>query len=164
MPDIDLNKELGLGFSRDWQSVASSSRQRQQTTYDDPLCPPPADIAAHMLRKLDQPYLPLETSDDDYANLKLVDDLKQLELDASEHRFFGKSSGAMLIQTAIDLKQEYTGREIDLKRVILGQRRPEFWQPNTVSLPCCIRSLFIYIFDLVGKYIRRSRASRIRVS
>ncbi|KAK7466198.1 Gypsy retrotransposon integrase-like protein 1 [Stygiomarasmius scandens] len=131
MPDIDLNKELGLGFSRDWQSVASSSRQRQQTSYDDPLCPPPADIAAHMLRKLDQPYLPLETSDDDYANLKLVDDLKRLELDASEHRFFGKSSGAMLIQTAIDLKQEYTGREIDLKRVILGQRRPEFWQPNT---------------------------------
>ncbi|THV06403.1 hypothetical protein K435DRAFT_816004 [Dendrothele bispora CBS 962.96] len=130
MPDIDLNKELGLGFNRDWQSVSSMS-SRQRKDYEEVHCPPAAEIAASMLRKLDHAFTPLEAADEDYANLKLVDDLKQLELNATEHRFFGKSSGAMLIQTAIDLKQEYTGRETDLKRVILGQRRPQFWQPNT---------------------------------
>ncbi|KAF5363184.1 hypothetical protein D9758_008334 [Tetrapyrgos nigripes] len=129
VPDIDLTDELGLGFTRDsWQSGSTSNPSRPRQAFEDG-CPQPADIAATILRKLDHSNIPLEASDEDYINLKLVDDLSQMELNPPDHRFFGKSSGAMLIQTAIDLKQEYTGQEVDIQTVILGERRPHYWTP-----------------------------------
>jgi hypothetical protein len=39
----------------------------------------------------------------------LADSMMKLSLIGPEKRFFGKSSGAMLVQTALDIKKEYEG-------------------------------------------------------
>ena len=49
------------------------------------------------------------------------------------YRFFGESSGADLIQTALDLKSEYNGTEPELTRIRAVNRRPEFWTQDSVS-------------------------------
>ncbi len=69
--------------------------------------------------------------------------MRNLARDPRDFRFFGKSSGAMLIKTTIDLKQEFTGYEMDMKNisVLLGARRPQFWNPLPVrTLPLFISS------------------------
>lgn len=55
-------------------------------------------------------------------------------------RFFGKSSGVMLIQTAIDMKKQFTGTESTganaggpYRRHFFQARRVEFWNPLPVS-------------------------------
>jgi hypothetical protein len=72
-------------------------------------------------------------SDDDFIQLSLADSLKKLAIDPIHHRFFGKSSGVMLIQTAIDLKNHYTGNDNEDKKEILGHARAEFWKMRPVS-------------------------------
>lgn len=84
-------------------------------------------------------------ADDDNAHLILADNLKQLSIDPVDYRFFGKSSGAMLIQTAIELKNEYTGSDhTHLKKAtdVLGSKREEFWSPNPVCVLCPITYQF----------------------
>ncbi|KAF8972347.1 fungal-specific transcription factor domain-containing protein [Flammula alnicola] len=71
--------------------------------------------------------------DDDETCLLLSDDLKQMDLEPHEYRFFGKSSGIMLLRTALELKNEYTGSDITLTDLRHGQKPPlqnlrmEFW-------------------------------------
>jgi hypothetical protein len=78
----------------------------------------------------------LEPSDDEYPNTQthrvqsLQDTLNDLNLN---HRFFGKSSGANLALTALDLKSEYNGNERD--HAALANRRPEFWTQDSVRVP-----------------------------
>lgn len=73
------------------------------------------------------------SGEEDNAHLLLADNLKQLSIDPVDYRFFGKSSGAMLIQTAIELKNEYTG--VDQESALMpGVKRDEFWAPHPVSL------------------------------
>ncbi|KAG6812669.1 hypothetical protein H0H92_001427 [Tricholoma furcatifolium] len=82
----------------------------------------PTEIATSVLRKVTQPveFQP----DDELPNIMLAESLRQLKLsDHDKNRFFGKSSGAMLVQTAMELKNEYTGD----RRPILGSKRDEFW-------------------------------------
>ncbi|KAF9479628.1 hypothetical protein BDN70DRAFT_878593 [Pholiota conissans] len=70
------------------------------------------------------------TDDEEDTALILADNMKRMELDPHEYRFFGKSSGAMLVRTALELKSEYTGVERiipDLSRSQLKNLRPEFW-------------------------------------
>lgn len=69
--------------------------------------------------------------DEDYMHVMITDNLKRLNLDPTEYRFFGKSSGAMLIQTAIELKNEFTGGNEQMQR--LGSRRPDFWTLREVG-------------------------------
>ena len=73
--------------------------------------------------------------EEDNAHLILADNLKMLSIDPVDYRFFGKSSGAMLIQTAIELKNEYAGRDRTLKAAsqVLSSRREELWHPHPVS-------------------------------
>ncbi|KAF8838280.1 hypothetical protein BDN67DRAFT_102022 [Paxillus ammoniavirescens] len=51
------------------------------------------------------------SDDEDIATARLSESLKNINLNPSHTRFFGKSSSIMLIQKAIDLKKEYTGGE-----------------------------------------------------
>ena len=90
----------------------------------------PRDIAASAIRTLNEPA----NADDDNAHLILADNLRTLSIDPVDYRFFGKSSGAMLIQTAIELKNEYTGSDHDLRKAatVLGTKREEFWSPHPV--------------------------------
>ncbi len=77
----------------------------------------------------------LEPSDDEYPCTQnnrvqsLQDTLNELSIN---HRFYGKSSGAGLVQTALDLKSEYNGNDRDF--LALSNRRPEFWSPHSVRV------------------------------
>lgn len=87
----------------------------------------------------------------------LADNLRELALSPSEYRFFGKSSGAVLIQAAMELKQEYTQSGEPVPRVSqipgFSASRPEFWAPHEV---CChllfLRKSHPYLYYLSGSW------------
>lgn len=78
---------------------------------------------------VEQP-IALPSDSEDLATLTLAENLKRVSLD-SEYRFFGKSSGAMLIQTALDIKKGYTHerdqRNSNWMPGFLPSKRPEYW-------------------------------------
>ena len=72
---------------------------------------------------------------EDDPSLILADNLKQMALTPNDLRFFGKSSGAMLVQTAIELRTEYTGDEARLDgpvKAAVKAKRTEFWDIKPV--------------------------------
>jgi hypothetical protein len=109
--------------------------------YSDPTSIALTTCASHLMNNKLSPQDGednLDQSDDDFIQLSLADSLKKLSLkklaiDPMHHRFFGKSSGVMLIQTAIDLKNQYTGNGIEDRKEILGHGRAEFWKMRPVS-------------------------------
>jgi hypothetical protein len=77
---------------------------------------------------------------DDFARISIQDNLKKAAAqDPMTHRFYGKSSGIVLLQTALDLKNEFSGRPPTNHRQPLeskafgGFKRPEYWSVNPVS-------------------------------
>lgn len=88
------------------------------TVEDDGLAPPESD------------------SEDDFTTVNISENLrKRLAMDPMHYRFFGKSSGVMLIQTAIDMKKEFIGNDQNpTKKVMIGSKRPEFWNVRPVSV------------------------------
>ena len=84
------------------------------------------DTADHELDPSDDELLPAQTT----KVQSLQETLDDLSI---SHRFFGKSSGASLVQTALDLKSEYNGTDQD--HFTLANRRPEFWTPHSVCTP-----------------------------
>ena len=88
-----------------------------------------------------EPIPPIPPPDvEEETTLILADNLKRLELEPNDFRFFGKSSGAMLVHTALELKNEYTGRgdfmdivELHKKRKMMKNLRNEFWTTRPVS-------------------------------
>ncbi|GLB45768.1 putative fungal specific transcription factor [Lyophyllum shimeji] len=88
----------------------------------------PTDIATEVIRKVGTPHQDYP-EDDDFAHVLLARDFNQLHLDidsTERKRFFGKSSSAMLVHEAMELKNVYTGVSFQ-SRAILGNRRHEFW-------------------------------------
>ncbi|KAK7005716.1 Zn(2)-C6 fungal-type domain-containing protein [Favolaschia claudopus] len=73
---------------------------------------PPADAAATL------PRLPEE----DLSHDELAERFRQFELGSLKHRFFGSSSGFMLMKNAMLVKEDYLGRP---QRSTF--RRPEYW-------------------------------------
>jgi hypothetical protein len=74
------------------------------------------------------------SSDDNDPTLHLADNLKRMVLTPSD-LFFGKSSGAMLIRTAIELKNEYAGDEGRVggpMKSAVKTKRAEFWEIKPV--------------------------------
>ncbi|KAF7321767.1 Zn(2)-C6 fungal-type domain-containing protein [Mycena kentingensis (nom. inval.)] len=53
---------------------------------------------------------------------ELAERFRQFNLNSLKHRFFGSSSGFMLVKNTINVKEEYLGRPI-----VTQFRRPEFW-------------------------------------
>ena len=87
----------------------------------------------------------LHSSDDEYATIRMTDELRRLSIDRGNTRFFGKSSGVVLIQTAMDMKKEFnnpsgtsslnhTQGTIQDKFANLSSRRPEFWHFEPASI------------------------------
>lgn len=71
-------------------------------------------------------------SEDELGTGTLAEGLKRLAVDPLDRRFHGKSSGVMLVQTAMNLKQEFSGGEVRKSLMIPPTRRPEFWSPHPV--------------------------------
>ena len=69
----------------------------------------------------------------------LTDNLKRLALSPSEYRFFGKSSGPVLIQAAMELKREYSQSVEPVPKASqkpgLTSVRTEYWAPHEVCWP-----------------------------
>lgn len=85
------------------------------------------DIMASILRRYGTTYV--QPPPDDDAQIILSDHFKQLSVEQpKDYRFFGKSSGVMLIQTALELKNEYTGKRTwSMKPEDLSLKRDRFW-------------------------------------
>lgn len=90
----------------------------------------------------------LHSSDDEFATISITDELRRLSIDRGNTRFFGKSSGVVLIQTAMDMKKEFNNppgtnpliqAEGSAQQIPnhLPSRRPEFWhfEPASIFLP-----------------------------
>lgn len=98
---------------------------------------PPSQLRTGTLSSMDETAdHDLEPSDDEYVNpTSRVQSLQETLNDLTiSYRFFGKSSGANLVQTALDLKSEYSGAEQDSMHVRMAKRRPEFWTQHTVGV------------------------------
>lgn len=103
-PDADFSRELG-GCRIDRESWQKGNAN--------------ASASGHTMNTTTSPYgtnTPIEdlipSDDEDIITLRLSESLKSMSLAPRRHaRFFGKSSGVMLIQKAIDLKKEVTGFE-----------------------------------------------------
>ncbi|KAJ3796205.1 fungal-specific transcription factor domain-containing protein [Lentinula aff. detonsa] len=125
MPELDLPKELESGSSSLNPAVWQRTNALQEASMNSS-----TEVAISAIRRWGvSPGYSSQQNLEDREHVELADNIKSLHVDSREYRFFGKSSGAMLIKTAIDLKQEFTGRETDMTPVVLGERRPEFWRP-----------------------------------
>ncbi|KAJ7902064.1 hypothetical protein B0H14DRAFT_3724432, partial [Mycena olivaceomarginata] len=65
---------------------------------------------------------PPSLPEEDLSHDELAERFRQFELGSLKHRFFGSSSGFMLMKNAILVKEDYMGRS-----VVAQFRRPEFW-------------------------------------
>ena len=81
------------------------------------------------------------TSDDEFATISVTDELRRLSIDRGNTRFFGKSSGVVLIQTAMDMKKEFNNpaganspEQAEGSTNQLPARRPEFWHFEPASV------------------------------
>lgn len=113
----------------------------------------PRDIATSVIRRVgesvdpdDEPLLP----EDDFPHLIFADNFKRLKMDKDEYWFMGKSSGVTLIQTAVELKNQYNGSTSPKPHITLGEKRPEFWTPHPVRLflshsPCLSTLLLVVV-------------------
>lgn len=75
----------------------------------------------------------LPRNDDDTIPNALTGRTLRLSLKSPQNVFFGKASGAMLIRTALDLKDEYTGGQNSTQESCLASRRHNFWNAQPVS-------------------------------
>ena len=90
-------------------------------------------IRGAMQRESDTTGSSMNPHDDDDPSLGLADSLKEMGLAAPDgSRFLGKSSGGMLVQTAVELKNEYTSMVGNRQKMGPQNRRAEFWCPKPV--------------------------------
>ncbi|KAK2459718.1 hypothetical protein APHAL10511_008252 [Amanita phalloides] len=161
-PDKELLKEINssLDSLESFQSPTSA----ESHIIPNAFVSSPRDIATSAIRNVNG-VLKEEPEDDD-MKLILADNLRRLSIDPQEYRFFGKSSGAMLIQTAMELKDEYTSQEnnVECLKTSLRGKRPEYWAikpweestaisrlPNTYSFPP--DDLVTSLIDLYFKHV-----------
>ena len=119
------------------------------------------DIAASAISKVNNPDDPRDDQDDDVVNAVLLDNLKRLEIGKPDSRFFGKSSGVMLVQTAMELKSEYTGSDYvqPAPSMVLENKRPEFWSRNPVSSYLSFVLATVLLTTVVGARSRKPATS-----
>ncbi|KAJ7747226.1 hypothetical protein B0H16DRAFT_1851202, partial [Mycena metata] len=60
--------------------------------------------------------------------------LSKLKLNPEDHRFFGKSSGIQLLQTALEFHKDFSGLR-EISRPFLPHKREEFWAPLPWVVP-----------------------------
>ncbi|KAH7926384.1 hypothetical protein BV22DRAFT_1063146 [Leucogyrophana mollusca] len=117
-PDADFSQELGPKPSRDKNPKGAMSTS---TTH---VMNAPSTSAFPASTTPTEDVVP--SDDEEMITVRLTESLQNMNLSPMQMRFFGKSSGIMLIQKAIDLKKEYTGDEDIRRQDILRARRPEY--------------------------------------
>jgi hypothetical protein len=161
-PDESVLKELDSSLDLDnWTGPDFSRLSDAARTAKTILPPNPTEIMTKAIRDSGGPVV--GPDDDDIAHLKLVDQMQTLHIDPSEKRFFGKSSGAMLVQAAIDLKQEYSGSNENVVHELLGAIRPEFWTIRPVRYQQLLCYPAFTDHDVVGKALGSCRSPCIHL-
>ncbi|KAH8826313.1 hypothetical protein DL96DRAFT_1710899 [Flagelloscypha sp. PMI_526] len=145
-PDGDFTRELGVSVDPvTWAvhrtelepstMVSSGKAQSPSSTASEPT---PRELFANIIRRTGTDIN--EPIDDEHfigpPITQLSDNLGKFHLDPGAYRFFGKSSGAMLVQTALNMKTEYTGQSAVKVTDCVGpmqKLRPEFWTVNEVN-------------------------------
>jgi len=108
-----------------------------------------------------------DTDDDDDPTLALADNLRRMAISPTDFRFFGKSSGPMLLRTAVELKNEYAGRDrdsADPEKPMMETQRKEFWTVKPVRHPTDIQFTFLTYMRLVGTKTECTRFNSIYLS
>jgi hypothetical protein len=134
--------ELHIATGRESHSPDAAVKAEQ--VYGSPSLSRSVNVATSVISRVGEPGA--DQQDEDFVDSTLVENLKKLDIDRPsdkiEDRFFGKSSGPSLIQTAMELKSEYVSSD-NFKvppSMSLGRKRPEFWAPQPVRLdlifPC----------------------------
>ncbi|THH16874.1 hypothetical protein EW146_g3841 [Bondarzewia mesenterica] len=135
-PDADFTLELGANVAKEsWfrdrsgSTMNATSAAPSATPRRIPSPSPMATGSGSQSHSSPTVNAELEPSDDEYGQTKLLQEhLKELSINPLQNRFFGKSSGVRLVKTALDLKSEYSGKELEKDAFnCLGSRRPEFW-------------------------------------
>ncbi|KAI0950725.1 hypothetical protein AcW1_007961 [Taiwanofungus camphoratus] len=139
-PDADFSKELGGHFDKSsWLASKHAADKNSKSTYkSQPFAgaPSSSSVAASSCAPPVNPTDPedLDPSDDEVmVHNTLVQNLERMRLNPSHVRFFGKSSSIMFLQTAMDLKREYSGINYPSSVTDLNShpdllhRRPQYW-------------------------------------
>ena len=142
-PDADFSHELGDDIGREhWANKPPPPVDPSPLVGSQPENPLAAKIATNLIRTApDTQRIMAEMSSDvepesnDYSSLQMTEQMRRFKLEEHDIRFFGRSSGAMLVQAAVDLKGELTSvPSSDFWERGLGSRRPEFWQLHPVRI------------------------------
>ncbi|EKM58711.1 uncharacterized protein PHACADRAFT_253202 [Phanerochaete carnosa HHB-10118-sp] len=132
-PDGDIFEELGGSFDKDaWLTNRGPTKKVAG----------PSVACSESQRRAPQPKLPpvdaddLDTSDDELTKTTTLESrMGDVTIDPIHPRFFGKSSSVMFLQTAMALKQTYSGSEParapDGRRRIAPCKRPEYWRAHS---------------------------------
>ncbi|KAI0930965.1 hypothetical protein AcV7_005003 [Taiwanofungus camphoratus] len=137
-PNADFSKELGGQFIKNFEKLEDKHDKNGEAVYrPQPFAdaPPSTISTAGCACVLDPPNPEnLDPSDDERSvQNTLVQNLKQMRLDPGRLRFFGKSSNITFLQTAIDLKREYSGAHYTSNvphpntHLNLRYKRPQYW-------------------------------------
>lgn len=186
MPGTDLAKELGTFDRESWtfdKPIPSSylQQRRDLTSITNPLADADntptqksvSEVTTDYLRQLSSikpsDVVEMERTkglDAEDEHISLVDDFKHLGVNPAQQRdfrFFGKSSGAMLVRAAMDLKNHYESKppiDISAEPEHMFHIRPEFWDiaswERTITQ---VEKTFTFSFpppdlmaDLINKY------------
>jgi hypothetical protein len=138
VPDGDFSQEIGGNIDRDTWSIDKNPAALPAAQYADTSQYSPRSatkLATVMIRRYGTEFVdPTDLGQEEDDHSGLIDEFKRLSVRPDDVRFFGRSSGAMLIKAAIDLKQQVSGTHTaSFEDFPLAMRRPEFWSHYTVS-------------------------------
>ena len=118
--------ERDNGTSEQESLDADSLMGQSSPPPSDDKSPTLLDALSRAIRNTHLGQTAVAEDEDDFG--VLVTDLKNLAIEPSDlDRFFGKSSGAMLIQRAIEAKRDFADPNKSHPALSLRNARPEFW-------------------------------------
>ncbi|KAJ3839123.1 putative fungal-specific transcription factor [Lentinula raphanica] len=121
---IELTKNLGS--AKGYVSGLEQRLEKMETLLQKLL--PGVDITKELENGIDCPHDEAEELPRNDASLSMR--IENLKLDPSRKRFFGRSSGLYLIETALHHKQHHVGESYSKTPELLNQRRESVWDPE----------------------------------
>jgi hypothetical protein len=91
---------------------------------------PGVELAVMSIRAINETKQ--ESDDDEGIYKELANDLNELQIGTHKENWLGKSSGAMLVKVAVQLKEGYTAPDGNLQPM-WGSRRMQYWAYQPVS-------------------------------
>ncbi|KAJ7483882.1 fungal-specific transcription factor domain-containing protein [Mycena galericulata] len=116
------------GSSTQWSSDSPVLKHRSASAATS-ATPPPGpgvELAALTIRSMNTPAP--SPQGDDLAHIALTQDLEDLSINQHRNHFHGKSSGAMLVKVAVQLRQKYEEKDMPW-----DTRRMHYWTYSPAS-------------------------------